>query len=274
MAYLRAVFAVSVLTAVLCGCGQEPAQSVSTDRMTALSEQALVRLISEQTEQSCSGFSVRVCADGIRLSHLLDRVFRTRALCRTGMDAVAWESGQKADGRTVTVRIRYTAPAEELNRQKQALRKYASAFAASVCWMQPQQAALTAYDRVLRESAYHPDGVYADTAYGALVCGEADCSGYAEAYLLLCEYAQIPCILITGTAGGIPHAWNLVYLDGSWYHADPAWDDADAETDYRFFLGSDGQFAETHRWNQREYPAAAGALDGRDIIRSLLDSAG
>ena len=61
------------------------------------------------------------------------------------------------------------------------------------------------------------------TAYGALVEGDAVCQGYALAYKLLLDKCGIDSVLVTSNEMG--HAWNLVKLDGSWYHVDVTWDD-------------------------------------------------
>ena len=78
-------------------------------------------------------------------------------------------------------------------------------------------------------------------AEGALL-GTAVCSGYAKAYEALLDAAGIPNVTITGYAGGY-HAWNLVQVDGQWYHVDTTWDDPTAQGDdyirYTYFLKSD-----------------------------------
>lgn len=57
------------------------------------------------------------------------------------------------------------------------------------------------------------------------------CEGYARAFKVLCDAADIPCVLVSGdakstvngTAGG--HMWNYVLLEDSWYAVDPTWND-------------------------------------------------
>lgn len=61
-------------------------------------------------------------------------------------------------------------------------------------------------------------------AYGALMEGKAVCQGYAYAFKLLCDKAQIPCWIVTGYYKE-PHAWNYVWLNGSYYMVDLTWDD-------------------------------------------------
>lgn len=63
------------------------------------------------------------------------------------------------------------------------------------------------------------------SAYGVLVFGHAVCEGYARSFKLLCKYAGIECILVTGYSKGVGHMWNMVNLDGNWYHVDVTWDD-------------------------------------------------
>lgn len=77
------------------------------------------------------------------------------------------------------------------------------------------------------------------TAVGALLDGKAVCDGYARAMELLCAYVKIPCRIIYGTSKGSSHAWNLVKLDGNWYHFDPTWIDGNSIRVYDAFNVTD-----------------------------------
>lgn len=59
------------------------------------------------------------------------------------------------------------------------------------------------------------------TPYGALIDGVGVCASYADAYKMLADKANLPCIVVTGTAtSGIGHAWNRVCLDNQWLTVD------------------------------------------------------
>lgn len=60
--------------------------------------------------------------------------------------------------------------------------------------------------------------------YGALVQKKAVCAGYAVAYQYLLQQVGIEAITISGTAGG-PHAWNIIKMEGDYYHVDATWGD-------------------------------------------------
>ncbi len=68
-----------------------------------------------------------------------------------------------------------------------------------------------------------------------LLNGKSVCQGYAKTFQLLCQRMGIGALLVTGMIGGQRHGWNMVCMDGQWYHIDPTWGDASyrqAETGY------------------------------------------
>ncbi len=73
------------------------------------------------------------------------------------------------------------------------------------------------------------------SVYGALVNGRAVCEGYARAFKLLCQSAGLDCILVTGDSRGVDHLWNMVKLEGEWYHVDVTWDDLSEEPHHTYF---------------------------------------
>ncbi len=74
-------------------------------------------------------------------------------------------------------------------------------------------------------------------AYGALVNGYAVCQGYADAFKLICDRYKVPCVFISGSSGGVGHAWNAVQMDdGKWYLIDVTWDDQTWGIYYGYFL--------------------------------------
>ncbi len=82
------------------------------------------------------------------------------------------------------------------------------------------------HDYLVTHCEFSKEGEHSNTIYGTLVDGLAQCEGYAFAYDYLCMLADIDCFVVTGTnSSGATHAWNMVYLDNSWYHVDCTWDD-------------------------------------------------
>lgn len=61
------------------------------------------------------------------------------------------------------------------------------------------------------------------TSYGAFVERNVVCQGYTLAFKVLMNRAGVPCCYVSSSSMG--HAWNMVQLDGCWYHIDVTWDD-------------------------------------------------
>ena len=88
----------------------------------------------------------------------------------------------------------------------------------------------------------------ANTAWGALIYREAQCSGYARGFKALCDAVNIPCYYVHATeaASNPSHQWNIVQIGGKWYHVD---------TQACIFLVSDAVYANMGMaWNRAEFP--------------------
>lgn len=68
------------------------------------------------------------------------------------------------------------------------------------------------------------------TAYSCIINGEAQCAGYADAFLQTAKACGLNARYVYNTS----HAWNLVELDGDWYHVDVTWEDPIGSNNYGF----------------------------------------
>lgn len=87
----------------------------------------------------------------------------------------------------------------------------------------------------------------ANTAWGALIYGEAQCSGYARAYKALLDEVGIYCHYVHATNND--HQWNMIKLDGKWYIVDPQ---------PGIFLATSNEYRTIYgmRWDTSKYPEA------------------
>ena len=114
------------------------------------------------------------------------------------------------------------------------------------------------YDALCRRITYQPEDDSSnekDCAIGALLNGLADCDGYADAMLLCCSLAGIPCRYMHGDSRkpalpGSPdgdHMWNLICIDGTWLMCDVTWGDQE-ETEYLYFNLGRRDAGESYVW--------------------------
>lgn len=99
------------------------------------------------------------------------------------------------------------------------------------------------------------------TARGALMKGLAVCDGYAHAFKLFMDYLKIPCRFVVGRSGLVGHGWNMVKLNGKWYHIDVTFDDPiignsneNTKPYYKYFLKSSSKMKKSHKWKKSKYP--------------------
>ncbi|GGG63102.1 transglutaminase domain-containing protein [Paenibacillus radicis (ex Gao et al. 2016)] len=120
------------------------------------------------------------------------------------------------------------------------------------------------------------------TAYEALATGKAVCQGYSLLGYKMLKEAGIPVLIAEGTVKTGDHAWNMVQLDGQWYHLDLTWDDPVVQgaeqtgsassrmqpIRYTYYLKTDKEMKADHDW-VKSYPPATASYG--DKLRELGD---
>lgn len=80
------------------------------------------------------------------------------------------------------------------------------------------------------------------TAYGALINKTAACQGYASLLYRLLLECDIDARIISGTANGENHVWNIVKYGDAYYYLDASLDAG--KTSYRYFLKGSDNFSD------------------------------
>ena len=97
-----------------------------------------------------------------------------------------------------------------------------------------------AYKKLIAgNSSAVPDEHY--TAIGLMVNKTGVCQGYSLAYKYVMNRLGIECHMVSSSS--MCHAWNIIKIDGAYYHADVSWDDPTYDTvggaSHKYFLLSD-----------------------------------
>ena len=110
--------------------------------------------------------------------------------------------------------------------------------------MSQYQIALALHDYLALNAAYD-SSLTKHSPHDLLVGGSAVCSGYALAYQDLLRRVGIECQYVSSVA--MDHAWNVVKIDGMWYHVDVTWDDPTPNTEgmvrHLYFLRTDAEMS-------------------------------
>lgn len=84
------------------------------------------------------------------------------------------------------------------------------------------ETALFLHDYLATHAQYDKTIQFRD-AYTILVKGTGVCQAYTLAYRLLLNRVNITSGTVTSTS--LNHIWNILLIDGNWYHVDVTWDD-------------------------------------------------
>lgn len=120
--------------------------------------------------------------------------------------------------------------------------------------MTEQQKAKVLHDYVTNLLNYD-NSMQQRSAYSALTSKTVVCQGYAMLLNKLYEKAGLESIVVAGgiTGRGL-HAWNLVNLDGNWYHVDATSDDWSQN---KFYMLTDDELTQNgFNWVKADYPRA------------------
>ena len=103
---------------------------------------------------------------------------------------------------------------------------------------------------------YDPEGN--SDLYSALIRGCADEEGMAYAFVHLCSLLGLDCRMVYGQRSWEDYCWNIVGIEGEYYHVDPALC-AGGDLDGGFLV-RDELMWENCRWDVSAYPPCSGEL--------------
>ncbi|TGY97422.1 hypothetical protein E5329_04565 [Petralouisia muris] len=197
---------------------------------------------------------------------------------------IVWNSNATT-GMAMTYNVEYTDTEENIRVQKE---DFDRAVSLALAWTDPAMSdlekALAVHDYLVLNCEYDYErltstGTVPDvshTAYGALIENIAVCDGYAKAYAAILEKLGISSKIVASDS--MNHAWNLVSVDGNWYHVDATWDDpawdSIGRAKHSYFMLSDTAISDANHEHEgwvSEYTAGSSSYD--NAFWSEIDSA-
>ncbi len=166
----------------------------------------------------------------------------------------------------VTLNIKHLYNKEEINEVNEKVSKIIEENITTD--LTPREKIKKIHDYIINNSKYDTlrsdkkENLYkSNIAYGPLLQGYGICGGYSDAMKIFLDIFNIPNYKISSEN----HVWNLVKLDGIWYHLDLTWDDPVVDTgvdilEYDYFLITTKELKELekeqHNFNKDIYQEA------------------
>ena len=105
---------------------------------------------------------------------------------------------------------------------------------------------LYVHDTLINKIKYDSNEKNDQSAYGALVLGNAVCVGYAKSFQIVMNKLGIPTYYIVGMTDE-RHAWNLIELEDGFYNVDLTFDDGIDKIYYKYFNVSNEMISKDHK---------------------------
>ncbi len=151
----------------------------------------------------------------------------------------------------------YILTEEEALQYQDELSKFATDFLEVATTLENDvEKALYANDYIVLNTEYDIESVNtgvtnraSHTMLGVFAHNSAVCQGYTLAYTFLLDLVGINSTYVDSDP--MNHVWNLVEIDGQWYHTDVTWNDplidTLGKTSHSYFLVSESKISQTHK---------------------------
>lgn len=164
--------------------------------------------------------------------------------------------------RLYEINMRYGVTTDELSAKKTQMSAVQPFTELNIDELTEAQRALAAYEYLIENCEITSEG-QGGSIYSALVGRSSDSEGAALAYVELCKQLRVDCRIVYGQRGWHDHCWNIVRINGDFYHVDAGLENTSAEAN---FLKPDKSIWENYRWDVSSYPACTGELSWSDVI--------
>ena len=195
---------------------------------------------------------------------LLTRVYRENPTLvpREPRASVNMYSGTGSQ-RLYEISINYGLTSEELEQRIAALQAVDAFSGMDMESLSNGQRALAAC-QYLMEHCQLSAAATDNTAYSALVNHIANSEGLAFAYVDLCRQLKLECSIVYGQYQWQDRCWNIVKIDGSYYHVD-VFEAINSGLESSFMV-NDENFWGNHRWDVASYPKCTGEQHYSDLL--------
>lgn len=179
----------------------------------------------------------------------------------SGYQYNTYSSGDSIDG--VEFEPKYTVSKEQRDLYMATIENTASEWLAGIDTDASDfEKALYVFETLIEKVDYDTESPENQNILSVFLYQSTVCQGYADAAWYLLDKLGIKSTVITGTANGESHAWNLVYLDGAYYYMDVTWGNS------RYLNGNNEK---TKRVNYAYFAMTTEEISQNHVIQSSFE---
>lgn len=195
----------------------------------------------------------------VQLNDLISLISFVNPYTAGYIESATWEAMERDNGYLVEFNFTYYTDAEQEKIVDSYVKDFANLYITND--MDDFSRAKTVNDYIVQLATYTEESEsYGQSVYELISEETGVCQAYALLAYRLFLAAGLDAKYVYGYSDNQLHAWNLVSVDGNWYHIDTTWNDVDPDEpyaiSYAYFLVNDEKLSEDHLWVKENYFAA------------------
>lgn len=147
-----------------------------------------------------------------------------------------------SNGNITAVSLGYEYSPEEIAERKQGVEETAAGVTAAAEKLgSEREKAYFLHDYVVKNTEYQLDSPDNQNMSSVFLNGKSACAGYAKSLVYLLRQSGMEAMYVTGTTGGVAHAFVMARIDGELYYIDPTMDDPvfeEGQSDFTTYVNS------------------------------------
>jgi hypothetical protein len=206
----------------------------------------LENIILEQMREYNPVFNIKYTGSLDNIEEVLKSMIDKDTYLKSNITRVDWDISGNKTASNINVRVSYIMTKEERIEADKMIDEILADIIKP--YMNDHEKVKAVHDYIVLNGKYDNNSLYFSD-YDLLTKGTSVCNGYALLTYNMLNKLNIPVNLVSGTASGEAHIWNMVKLDGYWFHLDVTWNDPVSDRDavfYTYYMLTEKEICKDH----------------------------
>ncbi len=246
---LTLVLSIVIITASAC--------NVFGLELSANNFNELENVLIEQMGRYTQHFGVRYSGSLDNIEENLKKSVKKDPYINSNVRSMGWEITSNSKTSNIDFDINYIITSSKRIEADKKIKSILSEIISP--YMNDHEKVKAVHDYIVLNGKYDSTMQYYSD-YDLLTQGTSVCNGYALLTYNMLNELNIPVRLISGTAKGELHIWNMVKLGDYWFHLDTTWDDPVPDMNmvsYSYYMLTDKEILKDHKIDESLNPPKA-----------------
>ena len=246
---LTLVLSIVIITASAC--------NVFGLELSANNFNELENVLIEQMGRYTQHFGVRYSGSLDNIEENLKKSVKKDPYINSNVRSMGWEITSNSKTSNIDFDINYIITSSKRIEADKKIKSILSEIISP--YMNDHEKVKAVHDYIVLNGKYDSTMQYYSD-YDLLTQGTSVCNGYALLTYNMLNELNIPVRLISGTAKGELHIWNMVKLGDYWFHLDTTWDDPVPDMNmvsYSYYMLTDKEILKDHKIDESINPPKA-----------------